>query len=638
MYTFIDSYDKLSEFISYTKKTESRIVSLDLETNSLDFFSGKILLLQIKVDDSIFILDVSKFKISYIKDILTYISKKFLILGHNIKFDMKFILHNYNVILENVHDTMIIESALNMGIGQTFYSLEELVTKYIGVQLEKDTRKEFINHNGIFTEQQLIYSALDVNYLLDIYYEQKERIKEANFEEIYELECMLVPVLAEIEYTGVNFDKNAWVKLEEIARAKIEPLNKLFIDTVIDKIFKRAKRYTSLFDVATDISIPVKTKRDTLALEQITDITQGRQWLEEHINIESSKQVKSIFNNLFNIKCENTDAKTLEKYKENEIVTILLNIREQGKKITTYGIKFITDNVNVLTNRIHTEFISTGTSTGRFSSANPNLQNIPTEKAYRHCFIPTDGWLFICADYSQQEMRITGAIAREQNLIDAFLTNTDVHTYTASVIFDKEPKDITKDERRIGKTMNFAVLYGASDYGVAYNLKMEIEQARDIISKFYSKFSSLTSFKQIIEEQVLENMYSSTVAGRRRYFEKKTLFLDYKELNKYVNRVKREGFNQVIQGTGADTTKLALVLIRNKNPFGDNLRILLTVHDEIVCEARKEIVEDAAIFVTDMMLKAEKIYLGIIPAAVEYSIDSVWEKDDPTKKRERILA
>jgi len=639
IYNLVENYLQLSELLNTLLTSKSNIISIDSETTSLDFLSGRILLIQLRLENQTFIINPSKFEKGYIEGLLKVINTKFRIIGHNIIFDMKFFLKNYNVTLEKVHDTMITESILNMGIGSPFYSLEELVAIYENQNVEKQIRTEFENHDGTnFTEQQLIYSALDVQYLESIYYKQLSKIKDADLELTYVLECNLVPVVCEMEHNGVNFDKQAWLDLVEINKQKLAPISNKFIKDVVNKIIVKCKKKNNLLEVSDLIRIPVKTKRDRLALEQITDFENAREWLETNINISSHTQIKAILNEIYKINCTHTDAKTLEEHRDKEVVSDLLLIREVEKKITTYGAKFLTENVSQVTERIHTEFLQTGTVTGRFSSAHPNLQNIPREKEYRHCFISTEGWDLICADYSQQEMRITASFANEKNLIDAFLKGEDVHAYTASIIFNKDPSQITKDERYIGKTMNFAVLYGSTKYGIAYNLKMKLKDAEIIIKKFYEGFPNLGKIKTDVEKKILGNKYSSTMSGRKRYFENKRVFLDHEEMYKYFNRIKREGFNQVIQGTGADVIKLALVLIRRNNPFGKDLRILLTIHDEIVCESKKEISKEAAIFVTNMMLKAEKTYLGVVPAAVEYSIDNIWEKDDKDKSAETVLA
>jgi DNA polymerase I len=229
-------------------------------------------------------------------------------------------------------------------------------------------------------------------------------------------------------------------------------------------------------------------------------------------------------------------------------------------------------------------------------------------------------------DYSQQELRLVGAVSNEKKMIDAYLNKVDIHTITASLIFDKPVTDITKEERFFGKTLNFAVLYGTTEFGLKYNLQIPLDKAIDMIKSFYTGYPELSKFKKLCEEKILELGYSITPLGRRRYWSPKPIFADIFEVSKYREKMKREGFNFIIQGGGADITKIAMCNLFYKNPFGDKFRILLQVHDEIVAEVHDTIIDDAVKFMQEQMINAEQSFLGKIPAEVSWKISKKWSK------------
>jgi DNA polymerase-1 len=227
-------------------------------------------------------------------------------------------------------------------------------------------------------------------------------------------------------------------------------------------------------------------------------------------------------------------------------------------------------------------------------------------------------------DYSQQEYRLTGGVSKEPKIIEAYIAGLDMHIATAAVIYRKQPSEVTKAERSVGKGVNFSLLYGSTEWGLSRNLNISVEEAKEIIEKFRRGYPVLMAFKDEIEKQILKRLYSATVLGRRRYFEKPVFFADAKDFYKWESSVRREGFNHIIQGSGADVIKIAMVNIHKKNPFGDKLRILLQVHDELDFEVHKSVVDDAEEFVKQEMLAAEQPFLGELPAAVDVKVADCW--------------
>jgi DNA polymerase-1 len=199
-----------------------------------------------------------------------------------------------------------------------------------------------------------------------------------------------------------------------------------------------------------------------------------------------------------------------------------------------------------------------------------------------------------------------------------------MHTATAMLLTGKPKEEITKEDRSYGKSMNFAIIYGTSEYGLAHNFKISIDKGKQILADFYRGYPVLASFKTAVEKMIMKLGYSITPLGRRRYFDPEPDFADSKELARYRGRLLREGFNMIIQGGGADITKQALVDLFYKNPYGDKFKLLLQVHDEIVAEVDDSIVEEASIWMQSIMEEAEQVFLGELPAKVDASVGQFW--------------
>lgn len=620
MFNFIDTHASL--LLSIPKIMESGIISLDTECTSLDVFSAKLLLLQLCLEDgSLIVIDCTKINITYLIQVLKDSNK--LILGHNIKFDLEIIYLNCKELLFNTYDTMIGEVLINQGIGKQLYSLKELVEKYEDIILDKDIRNTFESFDNTkgFTQEQLIYSALDVKYLLSIYKKQLEKLTEQKQLNTLDVESRLTPHLTMMELNGVSLDTEHWLKLKEIALVEVVDADKKLKEYIISRInFKKSK---SCLDAADKFGIPIKkTKKEIEELGSITNSEYIKKWVECNINLASPQQVKKILN-LLDIPVESTGEKILEVYKNNEFVSKLLNLREYNKKLTTYGEKFL-ENLNPVTGKLHVSYNQVGTATGRFSAS--RVHQIPRDANYRKAFIASPGYLFLTADFNQEEYRLAGAITGDRNIIDSYLAGKDMHTATASLVYKVGLNDVTKAQRDRAKSLNFSTLYGSTAYGLQFNLGISLGEAEEIIEILEKGYPRFIAFRDAICNKVWENKFSTTPIGRKRFFKEKEIYRDSQEFRTDMNRVRRAGFNHIIQGCGGDVIKEAMIGIGNNNPFGDNLRMLIQVHDEIDLEAREDIVDDAVPFVKEQMEKAEQVFLGEIPALVDIEVAKYWKK------------
>lgn len=593
------------------------VVGVDTETTGLNCFVDEVLLVQVALDETIFLFNIRKLGIGVLVQLTSVLSQKKCII-HNAKFDMKFLKNKTGIMLPNVYCTMVAESVLNAG-RKLPLNLAALAYKYCGGFMDKETRNEFIDlpPEAEITEDMYRYSAIDVLYLKEIYEAQMVEAEKVHELKVIELEMELVPVVASMEYTGIKLNAEDWIKIESISRERLDMLTIDYKNFLIDKLLEIPRSRTpSVRFYAYLMKVPVKTKTKRRHIKLITDRDEIRAWLFDNFNVASTNQVKSTLYEL-GIELESTDAKVLgplaEKFDE---IKKLLEIREVAKQVSTYGLTFL-DNINPVTGRVHTEYFTGGTQTGRFSSSNPNLQNIPTHGGFRECFVPQEGYVFISCDYSQQEYRLAGAVSREPVIINAYKNKSDMHTATAANFFNKPLNEVTKDERSWGKTRNFEIIYGTTEWGLSNSLKSTVEYAKEVLDKYWAGYPTLAAFKEKVEEKILELGYSCTPLGRRRYILEKPMFMTNKEFMTWRSRVLREGFNLIIQGGGADIIKIAMVNLAKKNPWGDKFRILLQIHDELMFEVDKSIVEEAGKFIMEEMVNAEQPFLGEIPAVVE---------------------
>lgn len=605
---------------------QASAVCLDTETTTLDPYTATLLLLQLSVNDKIFILDARKLG----KKIITYViqlikdSNK-LVIGHNLKFDTKILYHNTGEILMHLWDTMLGETMIYNGLGKSFYpSYEELCSKYCMIELNKQIRETFINFDGEFDNNQLTYSAMDVKFLTEIFRNQITQLSDQHQTGIAELEMALIPVVMTMEYFGIKLNKDKWLAIEFENKKLLEEKHGDIINYIIGSL--DFNQFDSAYTVANTFRVPVRTKKLEAELKSISG-SFSTVWFSSNFNINSPIQMLTALN-LLGVPCKNTNEKTINKFKDNQFVKLLLEYREVAKRISTYGSSFL-ENINPVTGYIHTNYNQLGAASGRFSSDGAQMQNQPGDERYRNSYESRPGYKFINADYSQAELRALGSITGDKVIIDCYKNNIDLHSRTASIIYNLPIEEIDKKKRYVGKQVNFGVIYGISAWGLYKNFSIPQEEGEVYLDNYYKGYPQFTYFKKKTEERVWEKKYSATIFGRKRFFEDKKMFFDNTEREMYIARVKREGFNHIIQGSIADIIKTSMVTLFNKNPFGlDNFRLLLQTHDELTIEVKDDIIEPAREFVRDVMEKTFQTILGEIPAKVDIIVADCWTKDE----------
>ena len=613
----------LKMFIKDINSTKT--IALDIETTGLDPYQDEILLIALYVNNSPYILvDEPEQEKKYILDLaFNHVSAP--LLGHNLKFDLKFLFHRYKIYPKNPYSTDIVECLLNSGVGETYYHLKHLTEKYCNVTLDKELRKAFIGMSKENLDLEHIdYAIKDVMYLEEIYNKQQEEIDKLGIRKVVELENRLIIPVMLMELIGIKIDVEKWKKSINELKQKVPVLISEIKEMIISELEEKLKDKT-LYEIANLLAIPIKRKSDVVPLQYLIGLDYSKDWVLSNLNIDSPKQMLSVLH-LVGVDVPNTNEDTLRDYLYHPLVEKILEYRNLMKLISTYG-ENILAKVHPVTGALHPEFNQVGTVSGRFSSSNPNCQNIPASDTFRSNFIARDGYKLITADYSQQEYRLAGALAHDPKIIDAYKRNYDIHTATASILFDVPLEQVKKEQRAEGKTINFLTLYGGSGNKLHKTLGIPLEKANQIVEQLNSSYESLAAFRQKFGEKVYEKGFSVTAFGRKRFFKKNLLHNSTQEYNQERSRIQRQGFNTLIQGTGADIVKIAIADCFYNNPFGlENFRILLQVHDEIVFEVKEEYVEQAMEFVKKTMESAEQPFLGEIPAVVEVSVDNYWKK------------
>ena len=370
------------------------------------------------------------------------------------------------------------------------------------------------------------------------------------------------------------------------------------------------------------LSIPITKKSEKEALKMLIAPEILREFFSIRFNLGSPGQVLAVLNDI-GIDVKSTGDKILKDFVGDPVIDTILLFREYAKLASTYGENFF-EIIHPLTGRIHVDFNQLGTSTGRFTVS--RLHQIPKKNEYRRAFIARPGYKIITADYSQAELRLLGEVSRDKEIISAYKEGIDLHRKTAGFLFHKPPSEVIDKERQVGKGLNFAIVYGTTAYGIAFNFNIPVVEGQAYLDKFFAGYKSLDSFIKLAGDKIQERMYSVTPLGRKRFWEKKTMFKDVWEMKRYNKRIRREGINHIIQGGSADITKKAMINTFYNNPFGDEFRLLMQVHDEIVFEVREDLAEEAKQFISVSMLSAEAEFLKEIPCEIDTHIENYWSK------------
>ena len=535
--------------------------------------------------------DVKSFKqisfddaIKLIKPLLE--DNSILKIGHNVKYDALVMKqkHNGNINLNPVGDTMCISYVVDPGRVDS-HKLDAMALRELGHDTIKyedicGKGKNKILFNQLSPSDALNYAAEDADITLSIYNRVLPRIiNDKKFSVYKRLENPLINVLLEMENTGIIINPK---KLNEISKNLSSQISELE-----DQIFKLSE---TIFNIGSP--------------KQLGEI------LFDKMKIEGGKRSKN--------GSWQTSVEILEKVSDmgHEIADVILSWRHFSKLKSTYTDALV-EQINSKTHRVHTNYSMVGASTGRLSSSNPNLQNIPirTEEGrlIRTAFEPKQGFKLVSMDYSQIELRLIAHIADENKMLDAFNENLDIHADTASKVFGIPIEEMTSEFRRKAKTINFGIIYGISAYGLAKQLKCSANEAKDFISSYFYRFPRIRDYMEEIKSNLDTNGYVETLFNRRIYIN------DSNSKNQKLRGfAERQAINAPIQGTAADIIKLAMIKIHKELSNKKEISMLMQVHDELVFEISDKKVEEFTNLILPIM---ERANLPMVPLKVDLKVD-----------------
>jgi DNA polymerase-1 len=497
---------------------------------------------------------------------------------------MKIIKRSRGFYLTNVYDTMLVEQLSTLGLAFTKASLSALVLRHLGLYMPKEPRDTFGDYGQKYEEFQIEYAANDVVPLHLIRDLQWSRVQKEGLENAARLEFEFIKPLCEMELNGIHIDVDKWrIIMTDVEKERIE------VGGIIREILSEVEDQNTLFGVSL-------------------------------VNIDSNAQLKSALNK-YGIPVEKTDVGALEKHAGVPIVDAILDYRKANKLISTYA-ETLLAKISKYTGRLHTDFRQM-IATGRLSSSNPNLQNIPKQQRYRSCFISSPGYSLITADQSGAELRILGNLSKDPIFIEAYATGQDLHTRTASEIFGVPYDKVDKNMRGAAKSINFGLIYGMSSVGLSKRLKITKKSAEDMINKYFNRYRGIKRYLDKAARDAVSNRFTTTVSGRKRYYNMPAF--DHPDRKKIQSGIERQGMNAAIQGGDADTIKEAMILVVNRLE-GYDAKLLLCVHDELVIEVR----DDQRYEVSEIVVKAIKDgfgrYFTDIPMETEALIGKSWLK------------
>jgi len=509
-------------------------------------------------------------------------------IGQNLKYDIK-VLAKYNIEVKGkLFDTMLAHYLINPDMRHNMDVLAETYLNYTPISIETLIGKKGKNQlsmRDVPLEKQTEYAVEDADITLQLKEHFQNELGEANTQTLFDdIEIPLLRVLAAMELEGINLDKDFLASLAEQLNNDIASLEKRIYEAAGEEFNIASPKQLGiiLFEKMKLVDKPKKTKTGQYS---------------------TAEDVLSYL------------------AKDHEIIQNILDFRGLSKLKSTY-VDALPLQVEEATGRVHTDYMQTVAATGRLSSNNPNLQNIPirTERGrqVRKAFIPrSEDYTLLAADYSQIELRIIAALSEEETMIEAFKHGEDIHASTAAKVFNVAIEDVTREQRSNAKTVNFGIIYGVSAFGLSNQTNLSRSEAKELIDTYYETYPKLKNYISKQVDFARDHGYVQTVLGRRRYLK------DINSRNAVVRgAAERNAVNAPIQGSAADIIKLAMIAIYNKLEAGNyKTKMLLQVHDELVFDVYKPELETISTLIKTEMENAYKL---AVPLDVELDTGDNW--------------
>jgi DNA polymerase-1 len=561
----------------------NQILTLDTETTSTNAMEAELVGLSfaVKENEAFYVaIPSDREEAQKIVDIFKpiYENENILKIGQNIKYDLE-VLHHYGVTLRgNMWDTMIAHYLIQPELRHNMDYMAETLLGYHTIHIDELIGPKGKNQKSmrdLSPTDIYEYACEDADITLKLKNVLEPKLKEAGMEHLfYEIEMPLVPVLAEMEMNGVCIDTESLNETSRIFTNRMQELENRIYELAGEKFNIASPKQVGeiLFDKMKIVEKAKKTKTGQYVTSE-----------------EVLQQLKN----------------------KHEIIADILEHRGLKKLIGTY-IDALPKLINPQTGHIHTSFNQTITATGRLSSSDPNLQNIPIRgedgKEIRKAFIPEPGCLFFSADYSQIELRVMAHLSGDENMIEVFREGKDLHAATAATIYKKDISEVSRDERTKSKRANFGIIYGITVFGLAERLDISRDESKQLIDGFFETFPQVHEYMEESKKIAREKGYAETIFHRRRYLP------DINSHNATVrNFAERNAINAPIQGSAADIIKVAMIHIYNRfKKEGIRSKMILQVHDELNFSVYPEEKERVEAIVLEEMQQAYQLKVPLI--------------------------
>ncbi|SMF33884.1 DNA polymerase I [Pseudobacteriovorax antillogorgiicola] len=561
-YQLINEPETVQEFLNKLKQQD--VFCVDTETTGLDISSDTPIGISISWQaEQAFYIPLNqdqKADLAHLKQELQSVlsNPKVTKVGHNIKFDWQ-MLHNTGLTLSGPFaDTMIASHILHA--TERSHSLDACCARYLNYK--KIPTTDLLGKTGTMVDVPIAdlsrYACEDADLCLQLYQHLLPKIKGSSLETIFsDIEMPLIPVIAKMEQAGVYVDRQSLAEQSEELETRSEELKK--------QIYELAGE---------EFNIQSPKQLQAILFEKLA--------IHEELGIKRIKKTKSGYS---------TDVSVLEKLSAHPLPKALLEFRVVSKLKSTY-IDSLPKMISAQSDRLHASFHQTGTATGRLSSSEPNLQNIPIRtplgRRVREAFrSPEEDWVMVSADYSQIELRVLASLSKDENLKQAFVDDADIHTATAASIFGVDPEDVSHEQRSQAKAINFGIIYGMGPQRLARETGVSTKEAKTFIEKYFARYPHIKGYIDKSISFAKEHEYTETLTGRRR---------PLPEINSSdrlgLANAQNIAINSPVQGTAADLIKIAMVKIQKKLDDSQlSAKMLMQVHDELVFECPRSELE-----------------------------------------------
>ena len=580
-YQLINTFETLTAWV---EQFDSTVIGLDIETTGFDPHTGDIRLIQVaEPGKPVAVLDLLALSMEgdprpLVNRVLSGSAKK---VTQNGKFEVAWLgVHGFDL-QGPIYDTMIVHQLLTVGHFSTA-NLQDLAKKYLDEYLPKENQSS--DWSGPLDEDQLEYAARDAAIVLDIRDKQIPRLETAQLLEVAAIELQAIAPIAAMETRGLRFD---WYRVQAL---------------VDDLTNQREKALATFLDQLNQLA------------DQVDGLSRGIDG-SFSFNPNSPTQLKKVLNAV-GVPVESTDQNKL-KLIAGDYPILASYLEWKGLQTAVSAASKLSEHRHPVTDRVHTRFQQLRADSGRMTSSDPNIQNLPRATGFRACVTPAPGYRFIVADYSQIELRIAAQVAPDERMIQAYKDGEDLHRLTAALVNDVPLDQVTKAQRQAAKAVNFGLIYGMGAKGLkdyaksSYGVELSIDEATRFRERYFEAYAGLAKWHRELDAKLRGGaVYARTLSGRRRFLQNK-------------DRKLTTAANTPVQGLGADLLKVALRLVYDRLQ-GLDAYLVNTVHDEIVVEAREDIADQVKTVVTGAMVEAGERYLTAVPVLVEAGICSDW--------------